>query len=216
MNRHDAVKRFQSEYTILTDIERDDFARLANRLLQVNYFVEKKKGNNDDYAFLSGRVDLFAAYFSLIDIEIGSDKINKVIYLKNKSGYNKLKLNKLESVILLALRILFQKGLSKVTLNENIDINFSDLGVELIRTKARKDQLKNTEAVPILRKFRQYNLIDFIGTEFSGGNDVRITILPSILMAVNYEDMSDLLAKYESYKKGDAEENEETDEDQAD
>lgn len=211
MNRSEAIFILQKQYAELSDMNRDRFAELANTLLQTNYFVEKKM-NVEEFRFLIANASLFSAYFSLIDIDFGIDQAHHYAYLKNTQKHSKLSLNLLESQVLLSLRYLYQMKFSEVTLSEDVAIYYSDLNNELKRTGAIKDSVKKVEIKPILKKYRDYNLIDYVAKDITENSDARITIFPTILTAVKYDDIQELLTKYESYKKG-GDEDEETDED---
>lgn len=209
MNRIEALAIVQEQYTELSDMNRDRFAELANTLLQTNYFIEKKV-NVEEFRFLIAHASLLSAYFSLIDIDFGIDQTYHYAYLKN--AHSKLSLNLLESQVLLSLRYLYQMKFSEVTLSEDVAIYYSDLNNELKRTGAIKDNVKKGDIKPILRKYRDFNLIDYIANDITENSDARITIYPTMLTAVKYDDIQELLTKYESYKKSEKED-EETDED---
>jgi len=211
MNRSEALAIVQKQYAELSDMNRDRFAELANNLLQTNYFVEKKV-NVEEFRFLIANATLFSAYFSLIDIDFGIDQAHRYAYLKNAQKHSKLSLNLIESQVLLSLRYLYQMKFSEVTLSDDVAIYYSDLNNELKRTGAIKDNIKKGDIKPILRKYRDYNLIDYIANDITENSDARITIYPTILTAVKYDDIQELLAKYESYKKS-GREDEEADED---
>lgn len=211
MNRSEALTIVQKQYAELSDMNRDRFAEIANTLLQTNYFIEKKM-NVEEFRFLLTNASLFLAYFSLIDIDFGIDQAHHYAYLKNTQKHSKLSLNLFESQVLLSLRYLYQMKFLEVTLSEDVAVYYSDLNNELKRTGAIKDNIKKGDIKPILRKYRDYNLIDYIANDITENSDARITIYPTILTAVKYDDLQELLTKYESYKKS-GREDEETDED---
>lgn len=211
MNRIEALEIVQKQYAELSDMNRDMFAELANTLLQTNYFIEKKV-NVEEFRFLIANAPLLSAYFSLIDIDFGIDQTYRYAYLKNTQKHSKLSLNLLESQVLLSLRYLYQMKFSEVTLSEDVAIYYSELNNELKRTGAIKDNVKKVDIKPILRKYRDFNLIDYIANDITENSDARITIYPTILTAVKYDDIQELLTKYESYKKS-GKEDEEIDED---
>jgi len=211
MNRSEAISIVQKQYAELSDMSRDKFAELANALLQTNYFVEKKV-NVEEFRFLVAHAQLFSAYFSLIDIEFGIDQSYHYAYLKNTQKHSKLSLNLIESQVLLSLRYLYQFKFSEVTLSEHVAIYYSELNNELKRTGAIKDNIRKSDIRPILKRYRDYNIIDYVAKDITENNDARITIYPTILTAVKYDDIQELLTKYESYNKGESED-EETDED---
>ena len=210
MTKDEACRFFSKEYLALAEKDRDSFAESVNRILQVN-FIPCKKYNREIYTFYKDNEKLFHTYFFLADLDFGVELNLQVVYLKNIGNMNKMSLNKLESLVLLVLRMLYQKISEEITLSDEVSINYSDLYRELLTIKAIDDKLKKNTILEILKKYRNYNLIDYVNFDFN--DDTRIVIEPSIMLAVSFENMKDIVDKVESYNKGKNEDNEETDED---
>ena len=209
MTKDEACRLFSKEYIALAEKDKDIFAESVNRILQVNY-IPCKKYNREIYTFYKDNEKLFQTYFFISDLDFGIELNLQVAYLKNIGNFNKMSLNKLESLILLVLRMLYQRLSQEITLSDEISVNYSDLHKELLTVKAIDDKIKKNTILEILKKYRSYNLIDYINFDFD--EDTRIVIEPSVMLAVSFESMKDIVDKVESYKKGNKE-NEETDED---
>jgi len=209
MTKDEACRLFSKEYIALAEKDKNIFAELVNRILQVNY-IPCKKYNREIYTFYKDNEKLFQTYFFISDLDFGIELNLQVAYLKNIGNFNKMSLNKLESLILLVLRMLYQRLSQEITLSDEISVNYSDLHKELLTVKAIDDKIKKNTILEILKKYRSYNLIDYINFDFD--EDTRIVIEPSVMLAVSFESMKDIVDKVESYKKGNKE-NEETDED---
>jgi len=199
MNKIEAAKNVLRELNNLNESEKERFSEISNKLLQVNYFVKKDK-YLDDYLFLYKYRELFYSYFALSDFTFGIDEKFQVVYLKNNSDYNKLNLKKLESILLLAFRILYHRKNEKVTLIDEVEINLTDLHTEIERVGYSVDdeRIKRSELVPILQMLKRYNIIDFIVKELN--DDSRIIIYPSILYAVDFADIKETLDMFKAYK----------------
>jgi len=128
--------------------------------------------------------------------------------LQNLSNFNKLSLKKLESVILLALRILYFRINEKVSLSNNVEVNLTDLHVELSRIGYTSDdeRVKKSELYPILRMYRNYNIIDYISKDLD--DESRIAIYPSIIYAVDISSIKDAIDMFKAYGVGESEDEE--------
>jgi len=214
MNRLDAAKIILREMSNLDESERDRFSEISNKLLQVNYFVRKDK-YLDDYLFAYKYRDIFSSYFSLSDYSFGIDEKYQIVYLKNNSNFNKLNLKKLESIILLVFRILYHRKSEKVTLSEDIEVNLTDLHIELRRVgyTLDDDRVKKSELYPILQMYRRYNIINYIAKELN--DDSRIIIYPSIMYAIDFNSIKETLDLFKKYKASE-DDTDEIDENQTD
>ena len=207
MLKEEACKQFYKLYLEFSDKEKEDFAEMANRLLQVNFISGKK--NREVLRFYKDKAQIFANYFFMIDLEFGISAELQVAYLKNINNFNRLSLNKNESLVLLILRKLYQTEFEKITLSGEVSINLSDLNTKLAELNNNKENKFNKgEIKTILKKFRDYNIVDYLNFDFE--YDPRIIINSAIMIAVSYENMKDIVSKIESYSK--VKDDEETDE----
>ncbi|MDR0751500.1 MAG: DUF4194 domain-containing protein [Christensenellaceae bacterium] len=202
MKSNDSINELCENYLKWTEMDKEQFSKIANELLQSNYYV-KKKANENDYRFLKDNVSLFKIYFSMIDIEFEIDSYFGYAYIKSTSKYNKLNLDQTESKVLLALRYLYQNCCLKLTLADDVTISCSQLNDELKRTNSITENLKIRELRPILSTYKNYNIIDYRSQNDVLNDDAPITIYPSIKTVVDCADMRELDMKIKSYQKGD-------------
>jgi hypothetical protein len=212
MNKTQALKQFNEEYGVLKEGEKAIFSRITNKLLQVNYITKKKPGDTNDYRFILAFKETFEAFFELIDFQIQIQREDEVVYIQNQNLFNHMRLRKTESVLLLVIRIIYQRKKDYVTLDENVEIYLHEIHDELSRIgyldnkRITKDKLK-----PALTFLRGYNIIDYIDKGLH--DDARIKIYPTILYVTNLDSIKEVVQKLEGYMEGGSEENEETDED---
>lgn len=206
-----AVKQLYEELTSLKEAEKQTFSRVVNKLLQVNYITRKKIADANDYRFILAYKSVFEAFFVLADFDLVIERHEEVVYIKNESSFNHLRLKKEESILLLIIRMIYQSKLSVVTLDENVEIYLSDIHNELSKVgyldnkRMTKDKLK-----PSLQLLRNYNIIDYMDRNLR--DDARIKIYPTILYVVNIDNIKDLLDHLDQYLQGGSD-NEEIDED---
>lgn len=211
MNKTQATKQFSENFLDLKEAEKTTFSRIVNKLLQVNLLTKRKISDANDYRFILAFKEIFEAFFLLMDFSLNIKREDEVVYITNDSLYNHLRLKKEESILLLVLRILYQRKKDFVTLNEDVEIFLHEIHSELMRIgyldnkRITKDKLK-----PTLSFLRSYNLIDYIDRGLH--NDARIKIYPTIIYVTNLESIKEVVDKLDGYMEG-SEINEETDED---
>ncbi|MDY0075001.1 MAG: DUF4194 domain-containing protein [Acholeplasmataceae bacterium] len=214
MNKGQALKQFNDEYGVLKEGEKAIFSRITNKLLQVNYITKKKPGDTNDYRFILAFKEAFEAFFELMDFGLEIKREDEVVFIQNNNLFNHLRLRKTESVLLLVIRIIYQRKKDYVTLDENVEIYLHEIHDELSRIgyldnkRITKDRLK-----PALTFLRAYNIIDYIDKGLH--DDARIKIYPTILYVTNLESIKEVVNKLEGYMEGQGgtDEDEETDED---
>ncbi len=212
MNKTQAAKQFNEAYIDLKEGEKSIFSRIVNKLFQVNYITKKKPGDTNDYRFILAYKEVFEAFFVLSDFELNIKREDEVVYIANENLYNHMRLRKTESVLLLVIRIIYQRKKDLITLDENVEIFLNEIHSELTRIgyldhkRITKDKLK-----PALSFLRNYNIIDYIDKGLR--DDARIKIYPTILYVTNLDSIKEVVQKLESYMEGGSEDNEEADED---
>jgi hypothetical protein len=211
MNKTQATKQFSENFLDLKEAEKTTFSRIVNKLLQVNLLTKRKISDANDYRFILAFKEIFEAFFLLMDFSLNIKREDEVVYITNDSLYNHLRLKKEESILLLVLRILYQRKKDFVTLDEDVEIFLHEIHSELMRIgyldnkRITKDKLK-----PTLSFLRSYNLIDYIDRGLH--DDARIKIYPTIIYVTNLESIKEVVDKLDGYMEG-SEINEETDED---
>jgi len=212
MNKSQALKIFNEEYQVLKEGEKTNFSRIVNKLFQVNFITKKKPGDVNDYRFILAYKEAFEAFFVLTDFILETKREDEVVYIVNENQFNHLRLRKTESVLILVIRIIYQRKKDYITLDENVEIFLNEIHEELTRIgyldhkRITKDKLK-----PALSFLRNYNIIDYIDKGLH--DDARIKIYPTILYITNLDSIKEVVNKLEGYTEGGSDDNEEVDED---
>ena len=206
---------------VFEHISKDKFKSAANKLLGECFLLKKHKDTASDYNYILNNKDAFIEYFDILGYELIIDEQNGVIGLNNPLGTGRIHLKKIESILLLILRLLYiekRKQLSQIDdviiIAEEIYDKYSMLKMN---AKLDKTAMRNT-----LGMFQRYHLIGKLDADMSNP-DTRILIYPSILLAVTvsslddlYQSAKDKLDKYsiggDSFGTNDSADNEETDE----
>lgn len=105
-----------------TSKELEQFKSVCNQLLSRTYVVRtlyrpgKGRVNNPDYTFLSLHYETVQDYLSLLDWNLRRDTLNGYFYVVNTDEANRCNLNKKETAILLALRMIYEENLERLGL----------------------------------------------------------------------------------------------------
>ncbi|MEZ0180545.1 DUF4194 domain-containing protein ['Camptotheca acuminata' phytoplasma] len=178
---------FSDNFRMLQEKEKNIFSRIVNKLFQVNYLTIQKKEDSNDYRFILLYKELFSSFFQLSDFELEIKKYDEVIFIKNLHHFNKLKLKKEESLILLILRMLFQEKKEVVSHNNIIKIYLKEIYYKLNSInykeikKLTREKIKN-----ILTLFKRFNVINYSDSNILT-DDLVIQIYPSILYLIDLD-----------------------------
>ncbi|MCI5583389.1 MAG: DUF4194 domain-containing protein [Anaeroplasma sp.] len=173
----------------MTITQQTQFKDTANKLLSSTFLSRDKRDNKESYYFLMSYKEVFDEFFKILGYEIILDMPTGSVMLTGATASNTLKLKRDESIILLIIRLLYHEKMKDTSLNENIVCTVSDIH-EKYDYLGIKRKLNKTDLVSALRLFRRYNLIEVTGDLTSSA--CRIVILPTILMAIKTEDISEV------------------------
>ena len=207
---------------VFEHISKDKFKSAANKLLGECFLLKKHKDTASDYNYILNNKDAFIEYFDILGYELIIDEQNGVIGLNNPSGTGRIHLKKIESILLLILRLLYIEKRKQLSQIDDViiiaDEIYDKYSMLKMNAKLDKTAMRNT-----LGMFQRYHLIGKLDSDMSNP-DTRIMIYPSILFAVTvssiddlYQSAKDKLDKYsiggDSFGTNDSADNEETDED---
>lgn len=173
----------------MTLAQQQQFRDTANKLLSTTFLSKDKRDNKENYYFLMSYKEVFDEFFQILGYEVTLDMPTGSVMLSGASSSNTLKLKRDESIILLILRLLYHEKMKDTSLNENIVCAVSDIHVKYDYLEIKR-KLNKTDLVQALRLFRRYNLIEATGDLTSSAT--KIVILPTILMAVKSEDITEV------------------------
>lgn len=212
MDKSRSAQQFAKNYAHLTETERTEFSRIANKLLSSSFLCGQKDNDREDYYSIERMTSLYGDYFAITDYEVIVHPTEKVVQLKSLEHYNHLNLKLNESVVLLLLRKLYAQKAKEISLHENIVISVEELHFEIEEIGWFTKRMNKTDFRNILRILKRFNLIENIG-ELERDESMLI-LYPSLLYAVPYEEITEIDKLIRSYGREDA--NEIIDEDPAD
>lgn len=207
---------------VFEHISKDKFKSAANKLLGECFLLKKHKDTASDYNYILNNKDAFVEYFDILGYELIMDEQNGVIGLNNPSGTGRIHLKKIESIMILILRLLYIEKRKQLSQIDDViiiaDEIYDKYNMLKMNAKLDKTTMRNT-----LGMFQRCHLIVKLDADMSNP-DTRIMIFPSILFAVTvsslddlYQSAKDKLEKYsiggDSFGTNESADNEEADED---
>ncbi|MCD8376262.1 MAG: DUF4194 domain-containing protein [Oscillospiraceae bacterium] len=204
--------------TEATARELEQFKAVCNQLLSRTYIVRtlyrpgKGRINNPDYTFLSIHYQQVRDYLSLLDWDLRKDEMNGFFYVRNTDEANRCNLNKKETAILLALRMIYDENQERLGLEQDAVCTVRDVlekvvtDYAILPARPNMDEVKRT-----LTLLEHHAVIQRIEGKFNR-SDCKLAILPTVLAAVSSEKLNDVV----SVLRREEDDDEETDADSAD
>lgn len=210
-SKNTTAKSFNDQYNELTETDKYAFSRLCNKLLNENFIYGQLQADKTDYYAILKFRDLIENYFDLIDYQLSHDDTRKIFFLESTADRNRIKLKKIESVLLVLLRrAYYVKSKETVDSNVNISITIDELIDSLVQTNIYKDKLAKTQIIDALKVLKRFKLINFDGKNYEINNVIEI--FPMVSLVVKINDIDQLNNKLKTYKSKEDDEDE-TDED---
>ena len=210
-SKNTTAKSFNDQYNELTETDKYAFSRLCNKLLNENFIYGQLQADKTDYYAILKCRDLIENYFDLIDYQLSHDDTRKIFFLESTADRNRIKLKKIESVLLVLLRrAYYVKSKETVDSNVNISITIDELIDSLVQTNIYKDKLAKTQIIDALKVLKRFKLINFDGKNYEINNVIEI--FPMVSLVVKINDIDQLNNKLKTYKSKEDDEDE-TDED---
>ena len=173
-------------------VQQEKFRTAANKLLNACFIVKKKEETRNDYVFILQHRQLFNDYFSLLGYQVEINEGHGVVALVNVNGTGRLRLKKIESVLLLILRLLYLEKRKELSLVDDVIVLTDEIQQKYSMLKiGPKANLDKTTLRDVIRLFRRYNLIAPLDREVTL-SDARIKIYPSILFAVPNDNLNSM------------------------
>lgn len=210
-NKQSIGLTFFNQFQKMTENEKEKFSRICNKILDKNFLIRQKLSDKEDYFFVVGHLTLFQNYFLLMDYTVTHYESDQIIGLNTEAGRNRVRLKRNDTIILLILRLLYQKKSKEATQLNQILVSIKEIQEELDRTSLFKGRFPKTELQTTMRMLKSYSIIDF-QSSYIINDDTRIEIYPSLLRVVNIDDMNKLEIQLSAYNNG-GDENEDIDQD---
>ena len=211
IQRNLACEEYAKDYIELTDTRKYTFSRLCNKLLNDNFIYAYRQEDRNDYYEILSMKKLIENYFSMIDFDLVHVDSYKLFYIQTNADRNRIRLKKLDTVIVLVFRLLYHKGSLDINSSSDISTTLGKMITEINQTGIFKSQPSMTDYMESLRLLKRYKLIDYNFKDFKEDNV--IVIYPTILYVAKVDSINMLNDKLKTYiaVKGDDEDEVEED-----
>lgn len=195
---------FEEQYEKLGMTDRENFTRIVNQLLAHTFLAvetydpaEGITRVNRDYLFTERNLDMFRTYFSFAGFSLERDSHYGVIYLTSSYEGNRVRFDKLTTILVYALRLIYEEERAKLTLTKEVIITTGDLVHKLLTLGAIKKKPANAQLHASLRMLAHYRILEKLDGAWEAA-PTRLLILPTILFIVTNEQISNLNRLLES------------------
>lgn len=200
-----------------TQKELEGFKSVCNQLLSRTYVVRTlyKPGegrvNNPDYTFLSTHFEVIQEYLAFLDWDLRKDDMNGYFYVLNTDEANRCNLNKKETAILLAIRMLYEENIERLGLAQDAICSVRDLLEKVVTDYAILPVKPNMDEVKrALTTLDHHSVIQRIEGKYNQAS-CKFAILPTVLSVVSSEKLNAVVSVLRKEDEG-----EEAEEDFAD
>jgi hypothetical protein len=175
-----------------SQVQKEKFKIAANKLLNSCFIIKKKEDTRSDYIFILQNKEMFTEYFDLLGYSLVINETQGVIALNSSTGTGRLRLKKIESIILLILRLLYIEKRKDLSLTEEVMVLSEEIHQKYSMLKIQaKPNLDKTTFREAARLFKKYNMIFPIDRDVTMA-DARIKIYPSVLLAIPNDNLNNI------------------------
>ena len=203
MAKTNVLSDFQEKYGLIAGSESkcDRFAKIVLRLLNENFLVQDKRGDQDDYYVATGSYKaVIEDFFRFLDISFLVDREKRICYIRGDNERNRLRLRKLETVLLLLFRSLAYKGERTIASYNAVVVTVDEVLRRLQETEIYPDGVSMTEFRLAMGTLRRYKVIDFQDDVSKG--ETQVVIFNTILVLVDSSSLRELEERLKKYIGG--------------
>ncbi len=200
-----------------TQKELDQFKSVCGQLLGRTCVIktlckpDKSRVNNPDYFFLSAHYEEVRNYLYLLDWDLRWDKFNGYFYVINTDEANRCNLDKKQTAILLAIRMIYDENQERLGLEHDAICTVRDLLEKVVTDYAILPAKPNMDEVKrALTLLDNHCVIQRLEGKYNQGS-CKFAILPTVLTVVSSEKLEAVVSVLRK-----EEDSEEAEEDSAD
>lgn len=189
---------FEKAWERLTGAEKDTFRRLVNSLLGHTFltveqydFEEGVTRINKDYLFVERHFEMFREYLDYAGFMLQRDSGYGVIYLGSQFDANRARFDKLTTIMVYTLRLIYEEEREKLTLSKEVFLTTGELVHKMISIGAIRKKPANAVLHESLRQLHHFRIVEKMEGAWENA-DTRLLILPVILFIVSNEQISNM------------------------
>ena len=215
---------FEEKFEKLNMTEQDSFKKIVNWMLAHTFLVQKNyvfddsmKKTNPDYLFVERNFELFEEYLEYSGFRLERDSNYGVIFLSSSYEFNRVRLDKITTLMIYVLRVIYEEEREKLSLSKDIFTSTGNLIHKMLSLGVIKKKPANSMIKDSLRMLNRFRIIEKLEGSWEDA-ETKLLILPTILFIVTNERISNMyrLLDEEPDRLPEEGENEETYEDAVD
>jgi len=195
--------RFEEQFDKLSMAEQEKFKRIVNQLLGHTFVIqdlfdgdEHMRRSNPDYIFVDRNLELFEEYLSFAGFRLEQDTNYVVISLNSSYDYNRQKFDKLTTLMLYVIRLMYEEQRETISLSEVIvttgEVIHKMLSLGVINKRPPMREIRDA-----LRRLIRFRVLEKIEGSLEEP-EAKFIILPTILFIVTNERISVIFEELES------------------
>ncbi|HYO60159.1 DUF4194 domain-containing protein [Archangium sp.] len=190
---------FFSEYPRLEPAQQERFRQVITRLLSGAVLTPGEALRPDvDWRFAERHRELLDAYLRLggwrLDIDLGLRLCRAV----HESGEQRVRFNKLESLVLCTLRLVYHEQMQQAADEVRCEVRLGDLRERLIQSGRPVHQLQRRALVNALRRLERHSLVA-LGRGVTGEDTDRFHVHPLIEKVLPPDRIAELFERVRAY-----------------
>jgi len=190
------------QYELLSQREREEFARVVNRLLTATFLVKGQEASRRDFFFAERNESVLTGYLGLMGWDLVVDRAYGVVQAINRQGGSRLPLRMMESILLLLLRLLYEERRKQLTITDEVVCQVQELHDKALTLRVReRGVIEKKHLREAFTLFRRYSLVELIDEDITDPA-CRFKLFPSILFAVRTEGLQELQDRLAAYGGG--------------
>lgn len=195
--------KFEEQFDKLSMIEQERFKRIVNQLLGHTFVIqdmfdgdEHMRSSNPDYIFVDRNLELFEAYLDFAGFRLEQDTNYGVISLSSSYDYNRQKFDKLTTLMLYVIRLMYEEQRETISLGEVI-VTTGEVIHKMLSLGVIKKRPPMREIRDALRRLIRFRVLEKIDGSLEEA-EAKFIVLPTILFIVTNERISAIFEELES------------------
>ena len=189
---------FAEGFDKLSMADREKFRQMVNYLLAHSFLISRRfdfenntRPVSSDYIFVEKNLDLFQDYCSYAGFTLTVDTNFGVIALDSSYEGNRVRFDKLTTLMIYCLRLMYDEKRAEVSLSDVVFVTTSEIIGKLTTTGAISKKPSDQRMADALRQLVRFNLLQKKEGDYEDAATVYV-ILPTILFIISNEQISNI------------------------
>lgn len=188
----------EERYYKLNSADRENFRRIVNWFLAHTFMYQSEYKSDDmlrstkqDYLFVERNFRLFNDYLEFSGFKLDKDNNYGVISLVSDFEYNRIRFDKLTTLMLYGLRLIYDEKREELSLANDVFTTTGELVHKLLTLRALKKRPAQVNIHNALTKLHRFQIIDKQAGTWESA-ETRLIILPTVLFIVSNERINNM------------------------